>query len=387
MFTLGFNEFIRNIRKNIWVIFELVLLFMLGIFMVSTVSEQMRTYKPVRGTLDETGMLVYGFVPTECFDGLKGVENIVKVPYFGYSGKKMCAEIVSDYPDYKMKLTSGKYCTTENRKDGMVRVMACDSTGLKAGDVFEIKGEDYYVTTVYVTGTFDADEWVFGFFRGGGVSDYKVLFGTYNSEADSSVNRNYYLFVANAEDMEREIECGYNYALIDFDDDISEEDMEYNKALLTENRCLEGLNFKSTRDMYVNTKNLMEIKIVPIGIAFVIVFIFSIFSIIAASSVSFKYERRNYGIYFLTGNTWKNTILLTIVHWGIAIGSSLFIAVCLSLILGKTGILSDFNLEFSVIQICVIAGIIVIQLLMALIIPWRMLRKTEPVTIIKESER
>ena len=387
MFTLGFNEFIRNIRKNIWVIFELVLLFLLGIFMVSTVLEQMRTYKPVRDSLDETGLIVYGIVPTECFDELKGVENIVRVPSFGFFSKKMNMEIVSDYPDYKMKLTSGKYCTTGEQKDGIIRVMACDSTGLKAGDVFEVKDDDYYVTTVYVTGTFEADEWVFGFFRGESASDYKILFDTYNNRVDLGSSLNYYLFVGNSEDMQKEMECWSNFALIDFNNDISEEDMEYNKALLTENNCSEGLNFKSTRDMYVNTKKLMEIKIVPIVIAFIIVFIFSIFSIIAASSVSFKYERRNYGIYFLTGNTWKNTILLTIVHWGIAIGSSLFIAVCLSLILRKTGILSDFNLEFSLIQICVIAGIIVIQLLMALIIPWRMLRKTEPVTIIKESER
>ena len=386
MFTLGFNEFIRNIRKNIWVIFELILLFMLGMFMVSTVSEQMRTYKPFKGVLDETGLILNGIVPSECFEKMKGVEKIVAVPSYGYLGKEMDIEISSDYPDYKMKLTSGKYCSTGESKDGVIRVLVCDSCGLKKGDKVDLNliGLDIIL---YVIGTFGADEWILGFSRGGDMSDYKVLYDTCNNREKSSSNSNYYLFVANAEDMKREISGWYNYALIDFDDGISEEDMEYNKALLTENRCLEGLNFKSTRDMYVNTKNLMEIKIFPIVIAFVIVFIFSIFSIISASSVSFKYERRNYGIFFLTGNTWKNTILLTLTHWGIAIVSSLVIAVCGSLIIGKTGILSDFNLEFSLIQIGVIAGIIVIQLLMALIIPWRMLRKTEPVTIIKESER
>ena len=139
--------------------------------------------------------------------------------------------------------------------------------------------------------------------------------------------------------------------------------------------------------MYINTKKLIEIKTIPTVIAFIVVFIFSLFSIIAASSVSFKYERRNYGIYFITGNTWKNTLMITLVHWGIEILSALIISVCMVVVVCKLKLLSGLGLEFSPAQIAVIAGIIVIQLLMSLIIPWRMLRKTEPVTIIKESER
>ena len=385
MFTLGFNEFIRNVKKNIWVILELVLLFIVGIFMVSTVSEQMRIYKPVRKVLDESGILVYGpAIPPDLFDELKGVENVVSVPMYGINTKNGETVIVSDYPDYRMKLTSGNYCTKGKYQDGVVRAMVCDVNGLKEGDTVELKlsGTDK-LTKIYVTGTFGADEWVFGLWRGGTGTDYKALFDSYSNRHEK------YMFVANAEDMQREMNdiWYYSFALIDYRDDITEEDIEYNKSVMSETGVAVERDTRPVKEMYINTKKLIEIKTIPTVIAFIIVFIFSIFSIIAASSVSFKYERRNYGIFFLTGNTWKNTLRITLVHWGIEILSALIISVCIGVIVCKLNLLPGLGPEFSPIQICVIAGIIVIQLLMALLIPWRMLRKTEPVTIIKESER
>ena len=75
------------------------------------------------------------------------------------------------------------------------------------------------------------------------------------------------------------------------------------------------------------------------------------------------------------------------MHWGIEIISALVISICLGILIGRFNIIPGLGLEFSFGQIAVISGIIIIQLGMALIIPWRRLRKTEPVTIIKESER
>lgn len=383
MITLGFSEFIRNIRKNIWIIVELIVLFVLGMFMVSTVSEQLRTYKPVKNVLDDSGIIINS--PMNTLE-LKGVEEVLMVPCFGYASMQVTVDAIAYYDDYKMKLTSGKKCTGGEATDGVIRAVVCEASGLKPGDTYELNSKYMYMK-FYVTGTFDEDEWVLGFNRGPNVPDYKVFYNTYRNLEEISTSQSYYLFVANEEDLQRELGVFYNFAIIDYKDDISEADIEFNKELLKENNYYEGRDYKSTRDVYICSKSLMEFKIIPIGIAFVIVFVFSIFSVIASSSVSFKYERRNYGIYFLTGNTWKNTIRIILVHWGIEIISALVISICLGILIGRFNIIPGLGLEFSFGQIAVISGIIIIQLGMALIIPWRLLRKTEPVTIIKESER
>ena len=59
MFELGFSEFIRNIKKNIFVIIQLCILYIVTIFMVSTILEQMRLYNGIKGFVDDTGIIIY----------------------------------------------------------------------------------------------------------------------------------------------------------------------------------------------------------------------------------------------------------------------------------------------------------------------------------------
>lgn len=397
MFELGFSEFIRNIKKNIFVIIQLCILYIVTIFMVSTILEQMRLYNGIKGFVDDTGIIIYSdktfdeskeALDIQNIDIKKELVKVERVEYplmYGEIGREAILKMVVYNPEYRMKLVSGKDCYSTKPKEGYIRAMSCKSSGIKKGQTYECYGYKFYITGLY-----DADEMVYGYSRIKGTdSDYKLFYDTYRNIYGKGNEKNQLLFVVNYEDAVRENAGFFNGIIaIDYEDDITDEQISKNQEILNDKYGLfYNSNYINSENVYNNTKKVMKLKLTPLVIAFVIVFVYSLFSLITSSAISFSYEQRNYGIYFLTGNTWKNTILLTIVHWGIAIGSSLFIAVCLSLILGKTGILSDFNLEFSLIQIGVIAGIIVIQLLMALIIPWRMLRKTEPVTIIKESER
>ena len=219
--------------------------------------------------------------------------------------------------------------------------------------------------------------------------NYRMFFSTYEKRRQEKLSEDYQLFIVNKEDFDREQEYQFTtFVMVDYEDDITAEEIKTNSVYLRDNYFLiKDVDYVDSGNIYNLSVYLIKLKLIPLVIAFAIIFVFSLFSMTASAAIEFRYERRNYGIYFLTGNNWKNTMKLIIIHWMMVMGVSLIIAVCGSAVLSRMKFMSDFNLEFSPVQICVIAGIIVIQLLMALLIPWRMLRKTEPVTIIKESER
>ena len=58
MIILGLSEFIRNIKRNILIIVQMVAVYIIAIFTVSAFEEQYRLMDGVSGVFDDTGMIV-----------------------------------------------------------------------------------------------------------------------------------------------------------------------------------------------------------------------------------------------------------------------------------------------------------------------------------------
>ena len=58
MFILGFSEFLRNIKRNLLVIVQMVAVYVIVIFTVSAFEEQYRLLDGVSEVFDDTGMIV-----------------------------------------------------------------------------------------------------------------------------------------------------------------------------------------------------------------------------------------------------------------------------------------------------------------------------------------
>lgn len=395
MLRLGFNEFIKNLKKNVFVIIQLLLLYIIAFFMVSTIVEQNRIFKGIKGFLDDTGVYVQS-VGTSVDDtehipmsrenleiNLKKVKHVEAPKQYGEVGASYEFDMVVNNNNYKVRLLKGKQCTKVKVKEGYVRALTCSTSGLKPGDTYEVEGYKFYIT-----GIFAPDEWIFGLTRKmNSNGDYKLFFDTYDNFYLGKNNAIY--LVVNEDDVIREgLACWSNYYIVDFEDDITEREIEENYDILRDKfNATQNVDFFPTDKIYNNTVRGFKTKLIPIVLAFVVVFIYSLFSLITSSAISFYYERRNYGIYFITGNSWGNTILLTLIHWGIVILSSLTIASCICIVASKIRSLKFLSMDFSYVHIIAALGIVVVQILASLFIPWRSLRKIEPVTIVKENER
>ena len=58
MFSLGFSEFLKNIKNNILVLAELILIYVAAIFMMSAISEQYGLINGIKTFFDRTGTFV-----------------------------------------------------------------------------------------------------------------------------------------------------------------------------------------------------------------------------------------------------------------------------------------------------------------------------------------
>ena len=168
--------------------------------------------------------------------------------------------------------------------------------------------------------------------------------------------------------------------IIDFEDDITDEEMDSNKEFL-KSVC----DITDTASMAENSGKILFNKLSGIVIVFIVLCIITLTSIICSGAVTFLYERRNYGIYFITGNNWNNTIILTMTNWLCICISS----VCLSgVIIGigmLNGITNEYAISFTWMTVLFYLIIIAITVATALIIPISMLRKNQPVQILKNN--
>ncbi len=397
MITLGFNEFLHNIRKNILVIVQMILVYVVCIYAVSIIAEQLKMYNTASEFIDNSGvMITNGRACDMCtteenaleqlIDKLEAVDNIEYVPYYRGSYEQNAEyEVIMAKDSYRMKLDSGKWCDNGHSKDGEIRAVVCSDTGIHIGDLVTV-GEYSY----RITGTFSKKEMVYGHLSSHNDANYQMLFNTFdNIKSASAVNEFKNLFVASHEDMEREMSGYYAmWMVIDYDDNISVQDTEYNSRVLADEYDLYlQRDYLNCSDIYEYSKTLITIKVMPVIAAFTVIFILSLISLITTSAVTVSYEKYNYGIYFITGNSWKNTTILALIHWGIEAVVALILAVCGFLIISRIGPLSHTQLSFSIWHVIAIAGIMMIQLFLATIMPYRMLKNMEPIEIFKKAER
>lgn len=185
MFVLGLNEFIRNIKRNLFVIVQMILIYMISIFVVSAFEEQYSLYGGMSGFLDDTGVMLYPQtikqppendlkyeIPTrdDLMDNLKCIKNIettsIRYELYTYedSGEdgKTDINIIASNPElvkYRPPISEGKWCDEEPHKEGVINVVVSNNVpfSLELGQIFELNGFKYYIA-----GFFDSSELVYG---------------------------------------------------------------------------------------------------------------------------------------------------------------------------------------------------------------------------------
>ena len=224
----------------------------------------------------------------------------------------------------------------------------------------------------------------------GSYMDYYQSVEAMNTARMATGAEKIYVTYGSYEDVKREAipYTSNGIITIDYCDDITKEEMEENeKTLFTVYGYSMNMGATYTEPIYDYSVKLIAIKVLPMMIIFVIVFILSSVSLINAGAVNVLREKRNYGIYFICGNNWKKTIGISLVNWLCIVSSGLIIAISATLLLKSSGKLDKLALSLSTELVLVMIAITIVLLIMAPILPYNMFKKLQPVNILKDNDK
>lgn len=410
MFALGLSEFIRNIKKNILVIIQMIFVYIIGLVTISAFYEQYKLIDGVSKIYDDTGMVIYPvskssdtFINEDVLKRLlKKVEKIEHTLYtsiydkdflidgVGMTGVNLLAynpELISYIPN----LIEGQWCEESPKEDGIINAVVAENVpfDVHIGQIIE-----YADITFKVTGIISCKEMIYGGNTVWKYDDASYLDYYYNISNYKAMN-DVYFFLIPYENLEKDFQLipeeGMSwgrFATIDFEDDITEEEYEYNLKILEKNYGLHiNTDVFNTESSYDYSWRLIDIKIMPMVLLFVVIMIALVISLLVSVAINILYEKKNYGIYFICGNNWRSTFKFSLVSWTILAMTSLVIAMCIYIIIGALNVFSGLSISFGWMHMVMILGITIILLIITMIIPFVMLHKIQPVSILKENNK
>ena len=410
MIALGFNEFLRNLKRNILVVIQMVAVYIIVIFTVSAFEEQYRLMDGISNIFDDTGMILFrnGITSDEyiTLDVLE--ENLIKVENIDYginfnildpdfekvSDPEFTIHISSSNPkhiSYKPELIMGEWCEEAKHEEGVINAVASNNMpfDVHIGEIIEYG--DYVFK---ITGIVETKEMIYGI-----NNSFKYTEASYLDYYAPIYSRNtmspYCLFIVSYNDLMKYDSYEYDVAslwsiftTVDFEDDITDEEIKYNMEQMTERYGYsEGVEMFLTADMYNYSWELIMIKIMPMVMLLIVIIIVLIVSLIISGAINILYERKNYGIYFICGNDWKNTFKFSLVNWAITAFTSIVIAGCACVYIYSAQMFDGLILSFTTMHIYALVAITVAMLIITTIIPFIMLRKIQPVSILKENDK
>lgn len=405
MFSLGFSEFLKNIKNNILVLAELILIYVAAIFMMSAISEQYSLINGIKTFFDRTGTFVKqdtiaaGTTVTdeELLENLTGVERIVRPVetnlYGEIDGNRYNLNFITNNSDYVKsipRLTEGRWCEDAEHEDGIINIVLSDNVPFKVpvGDIVNLEGYNFRVT-----GYYGIKEMVFGLtntLNTDGSESYISMYGTVNEFLEYNDPMSEYYAIASYEDVNREMKDRmYSglFMIIDYYDDLSEQDIEKNMDILcTKFNYTADADMFDMRNIYTYSMELLRIKFVPVAVIFGLTFILTLTCIFNAASLNVMREQHNYGIYFICGNNWKNTVILSFMHWVCLSVTALIAAGVISAFVRVSNLYNGLAFSFGWMNILSLTVITVLILIFAVLLPFVMLRKMQPVNILRNNE-
>lgn len=404
MLILGLSEFLRNIKRNLLVIIQMVAVYIIVIFTISAFEEQYRLIDGVSGVFDDTGMIMFAtsMVSDEFLkeDDLKKL--LVKVDTIEHSirydilydvspDKKENIVICASNPkniSYRPELTEGEWCDDAEHEEGIINAVVSNNVifDYTIGEKVEIDGH-----TFKITGVVDKKEMVYGTATRFRYTEASYI-DYYVSIQEMSGGENG-LIIASYDDLQKCQIHPYNYSslwgllvTVDFADDITAEEIEYNlKQMVSHYEYTEGSEIVLTDEMYDYSWRLIMLKIMPMLMLLAVIVVVLVVSLVISGTINVLYERKNYGIYFICGNNWKNTFKFSLVNWTIMAITSLILASCACVFIHKEALFDGLILSFTSMHVLAILGITVAMLVITVFIPFIKLSRIQPVSILKEN--
>lgn len=412
----GIKEFVRNIWFDLFIILQLLLVFIVSIFAASSVTLSMKYYNTFSDVLEGDG---YSIQPMNEFGGFfLNSDSIEDTDYFSdyseYFGRISAMRQLNaygtdsdenPYPQYtyayngaliykyKPLMRSGKWLSEVKVEQGVVHaVVSPNAYGLTIGDRIEQRFYTYDGDSVILTVE------IVGIFRDGA-----KLFGIYSHDGENTVTtdsqsnsveglfHNYYVssfnlpaFVYNIEELE-----AYNVnsiieqrILVPFKKGLTDSEISQAKQDLVKFGVGE-ISFEDIRKDTLSDVRKQLIILVPVIIGLMVL---TVISILSLTAISTHKQLKNYGILYLCGGRWRQCALINLVVIVIDILLSGCMTYIVMQLLNISGKLQNTVVVFGREEAAVCGLIVLISLFVSMVMPFTIIGSTQPREILKAEE-
>lgn len=377
---------LKLLKKNRFSVFlqiiQLTAVFIVLMFLVSTIIYRMNYYAPIKAAAEEKGFWVDVSTAQnlrteaeikEMFPETTQIWGVLSYNFL-HDDKDIDTLVYNDeiLDNLFIKLDSGSI--DKLNKSDKNYCLISNGLGYSTGDEIELSNEDSKVTFV-VAGVISDDQQILGFTQEqkSYKNDYRDFYLSYNSEICIPI------MITSENTMNRlGINCIYNeQAIISF----SESDVDEN-ALIQKLSDEWAMYRGSCDDLKELSRNYIQEQLFIILPIIICVLLLTIFTSVSSNAINAKRNLRNYAIFYMCGATWKKCMSYCIINSFFVSLVSLFFSLII-LFIGKITFWSETVITLGIWQMlaCLIA--LLVHVTMSMLIPLLMIGNVQPRDILK----
>lgn len=300
---------------------------------------------------------------------------------------------------FNTPLTDGRWASPYKNAKGQIEMVAVlyNETTIKPGDTFEFSlpvwneeaKEITYdqVGEAVVVGTIGSNMYYPEIMLMGasqttnGKSNLRDVRNLYSVGTSGIDDATFLVSVGAAPELKDDHCIGKSAAFLTYRSEPTDSQRKANMETLTAQRgtLYKMSDFKHNSDQYLYEQ---YIRMLPILLG---VFIIVLAELICSVALHTKKQMRNYGIYFLCGCRWKDCLKISVAYSALLLTASAVIGTVAFLIFQTTDYAKLFEQNLGMNNLLITLGLVAAMLLISLVIPFFMIRKTSPTELIKEN--
>ena len=399
MFKLSIYDYMNNFKRNIFTIVQFVLILILVVILSSTTLAQTGMFVALNKSVKNGKGVVAFDISEYTIKDLKKVDEVLYgrtcfPSYIDENDEKIGMSLItyndnfSDY--YQPVLLKGHWVDSIFVDSQYITcVVNQNEQGIDVGDVIEIDNCMGEKIKLYISGIIKDKQYLYigNEFTDASheKTDYTDLFSKLDSEQIGLI-----AITTDRQLSKLEVRLPSNKianALIRFKDDISDEEIEYNKKKIEEESMTGfGIYISSLEQFYKNSlRRIRNILVTYVPIIFAsIILIMS--SILGYEYLLLKKLMTRYGVYYALGTKWQSMVLVPLFQKVVNSIFSVMIFISLYSLIGYTPIHNKIFMTLGKIQTLIILLICLVYISFGTFMAYRMIRKSAPDEILREAK-
>lgn len=413
-----FKTALLNLKKrlamNLLIVLEMTAAMIVFAVMISSILIRYTYYAPLKDIFESNGYfgllhfeyenkeknnLVHG---AELGEYIGNPEKVISVNHLFIWGdssgnnepsRSMCRaysdEAIERFPP---KLKKGRWLNTSDKAEAIEAVISENPFGWEVGDTLELgfygPGDLYF--PVEIVGELEKDAKIFGL--GTGLNkehDFNLCYSVYDydyEEVPLMLLSSEYLDALDLSELAfpgAEItQWPFGVHLIVYDDDTSEDVLKEGQRMLGEMAAIGSAYTESFEILEPNSRKYLYMQVYNLLPIIISILILTFVSSISSTAISTRERLRDYSIFYITGLRWNQCVWINMIQSAVISAISLVLAFAGMAVIGFTPLGETVTIIWSGWIFLAAIGLAVLYLLVSMLMPAIIIRKSSPKEIL-----